>query len=118
MKEQKNNPELLTQSLYMEIASDKSAEIAKLKEERTAVIKDEKEKLMKLRDLIIELTEIESKIKLIKKNRRQLKKRRIKLTRKLNIQKKLAKSLNKFFLKEEPYICVNNFYPEQSSKKR
>ena len=118
MKEQNNSPELLTESLYIEISSDKSSEIARLKESRTAVLKDIKEKLIKLKDLNIEKKEILSKIKLYKKNLRQLKKRKTKLTKKLNVQKKLSSSLNKFFSKEEVYISVNEFYPEKIKTKK
>lgn len=109
---------LLTPSLYMEIASDKSSEIASLKEKKISVLEGLKQELLSLKELKLERKAINLKIKNSKRIIKADRKEKFKLSRQLNKEQRLSSLLNLLMKKDDTYIFVSDFYPKGSKKTR
>lgn len=114
----KENKELLTPSLYMQISTDKNTEISNLKTERTSVIEKLKQLKAELKEAKEAKKAIKRKIRLLNHNILTNNEKKFALSTDLKVQRKLANKLNNEILKEDSYICVNNFYPENAGTKK
>ena len=109
---------LLTPSLYMEISSNKSSEIANLKEKKITVLQKIKEELLVLKELKLERIKINLKIKNSRRLLKQNRKEKFKLSRQLNTEQKLSNTLNGLIKKDDTYIYVSDFYKKGEEKTR
>lgn len=117
MKNESLNIEL-TSDLFYEISVDKTTQIANLKKEKD-------DTALQIEGRIQRLQELRSGLKQIKKNlrveRRALFRDRVhkfSLKRKLSMQNKFAKDLNKAFINGEPKINLERFYTTEEQKTR
>lgn len=107
-----------TKELYIEVAADKASQITSIKEEKDGVIAEITRRLEYLKELRRALREVKSKIKIEKNALRENKNRKFALTRKLSIQNRYAKNLNKAFSHGEENIDLTKFYTVEEQKTR
>ena len=114
----KESEVLLTPSLYLEISTDKSNEIASLKQKKIDALNELKKQALELKKLEEAKENILKQISVTEENISNLKKNKFKLVVELGKQKRIAKKLNKKILKDDSYIRVSDYYTEGESKKR
>ena len=113
-----DNKQLLTPNLYMEITADKAEEISKLKDQKQSVIDTLKMLKKQLQLAKEEKREIISRIRNLNVEIDKASGKKFVLSKELKKQKKLANKLNNEITKEESYISVNKFYPENIEPKK
>ena len=114
----KENEVLLTPSLYLEISTDKSNEIASLKQKKIDTLNELKKQVLELQRLEEAKENILKQISVTEVNISNLKKNKFKLILELGKQKRLSKKLNKKILKDDSYIRVGDYYTANETKKR
>ena len=116
----KNNEkkELLTSELYQKISTSKSGKIAELKNMRGELLKQIKDEKSFLKELELQQEQLAENIKMVRKNISIFEKRKFKLNRDMNKQRRIVGRLNKLATKEESYVDVRSFYPEENIKTR
>lgn len=117
MKDNENKV-LLTSNLYMQISADKNEEISNLKQERETVIANLKRLKDELKAAKEAKKEIKRRIRVLNEKILRSQEKKFVLTIDLKEQKKLANKLNNSIIKDDSYINVNKFYPENEEKKR
>ena len=108
----------LTKEVYLEISSDKTKEIADLKEKKDGIIVTIAQRIEKLKELRKALKEVKNKIKLEKRALRQNKNEKFSVQVQLSKEKKYAKELNKAFSRGDEDIEITRFYTTSKSKTR
>ena len=117
MKDNENKV-LLTSNLYMQISADKNTEISNLKQKRATVIENLKFLKDELKAAKEAKKEIKRRIRVLNEKILRSQEKKFVLTIDLKEQKKLANKLNNSIIKDDSYINVNKFYPENEEKKR
>lgn len=112
------NIQLLTTDLYQKISSDKSSKIVELKNLRAEVSRGIIKDNYDLKLLKEEREALDKKIKIFEKTLIGSKKKKLKLTKEMGKQKRLANKINRLATKEDCYVDVRSFYPEENIKTR
>ena len=114
----KENEVLLTPNLYLEISTDKSNEIASLKQKKIDILNELKKQALELQRLEEAKENILKQINITETNIYNLKQNKYKLVLELGKQKRISKKLNKKILKDDSYIRVGDYYTANETKKR
>ena len=114
----KENEVLLTPSLYLEISTDKSNEIASLKQKKIDTLNELKKQALELKNLQQQREAIKKQIDITEENNSILKQKKFKIVLETGRQKRITKKLNKMVSKDDSYIRVGDYYTANETKKR
>lgn len=116
--ESKDLVQQLDKDLYVQISTDKSAEIARLKDEKIELLEAINIEQQNLERIKHAQKAIKNKLRISKKALRESRFKKIILMMKMRKQVKLATKLNRLFSSDVLYeVNVNAFYPENVESK-
>lgn len=108
----------LTPELYLEISTDKSNEIANLKQSKIDTLKQLKSQALELKQLEEQRDAIIKAINIVEENISKLKGKKFKLVLELGKQKRISRKLNKKMSKDDSYIIVGDYYTENEKNNK
>ena len=107
-----------TKQVYMQIATDKTSEIANIREEREVVLTRIENRKETLKQLKMQLSELKKQIKTEKKSLRDDKQESFLLQSSLNKETAFARNLNEAFSRGDETIVYSDFYRVEKQKTR